>query len=224
MTISSVHQLLGMSDPTQDVSKGRGKSELGQEDFLALMVAQLENQDPTKPMDNNEFLSQMAQFSMVNGIEDLNGNFSNVSESILGAQGLQAASLLDRQAIIETDSASFNGVAPVEGVIDQPEPMGQIEMQIRDSQGALVRTMSLEPTAAREISFEWDGRDQSGRSVDAGNYYFAVAGAANGQLRSLPVAMANRIESVSLDQTTQRVTLNLANGRTATLDDVREYR
>jgi len=84
--------------------------------------------------------------------------------------------------------------------------------------------MSLEPTAAREISFEWDGRDQSGRSVDAGNYYFAVAGAANGQLRSLPVAMANRIESVSLDQTTQRVTLNLANGRTATLDDVREYR
>ena len=65
MTISSVHQLLGMSDPTQETFKGRGKSELGQEDFLALMVAQLENQDPTKPMDNNEFLSQMAQFSMV---------------------------------------------------------------------------------------------------------------------------------------------------------------
>ena len=69
MTISSVHQLLGMSDPTQETFKGRGKSELGQEDFLALMVAQLENQDPTKPMDNNEFLSQMAQFSMVKGIE-----------------------------------------------------------------------------------------------------------------------------------------------------------
>ena len=83
MTISSVHQLLGMGDPTQETFKGRGKSELGQEDFLALMVAQLENQDPTKPMDNNEFLSQMAQFSMVEGIENLNGSFSSVSESVL---------------------------------------------------------------------------------------------------------------------------------------------
>ena len=140
MTISSVHQLLGMSDPTQETFKGRGKSELGQEDFLALMVAQLENQDPTKPMDNNEFLSQMAQFSMVNGIEDLNGSFSSVSESVLGSQGLQAATLLDRQAIVETDSAGFDGVAPVQGLIDQPEPMSQLELQIRDAQGALVRS------------------------------------------------------------------------------------
>jgi hypothetical protein len=60
--------------------------------------------------------------------------------------------------------------------------------------------------------------------MDAGNYYFAVAGSANGRVQSMPVAMANRIDSVSLDPATQRVTLNLANGRTASLDDVREYR
>ena len=224
MTISSVHQLLGMSDPAQDTIKGRGKSELGQEDFLALMVAQLENQDPTKPMDNNEFLSQMAQFSMVNGIENLNGSFSSVSDSLMGAQGLQAATLLDRQAIIETDSASFDGVASVEGIIYQTDPMAQLELQVRDDQGALVQSMSLEPGSGNEVSFQWDGRDQSGRTVEAGNYYFAVAGSADGQARSMPVAMANRIESVSLDPATQQVTLNLANGRTATLDDVREYR
>ncbi len=224
MTISSVHQLLGMSDPTQETFKGRGKSELGQEDFLALMVAQLENQDPTKPMDNNEFLSQMAQFSMVNGIEDLNGSFGSVSDSILGAQGLQAATLLDKQAIVQTDSASFDGVAPVEGIIDQTQPMAQIEVQIRDASGALVRSMSVEPSAGREVSFEWDGRDSNGKAVEAGNYYFAAAGAANGQVGNLPMAMANRIESVSLDQTTQQVTLNLAKGRTASLGEVREYR
>ena len=150
MTISSVHQLLGMGDPTQETFKGRGKSELGQEDFLALMVAQLENQDPTKPMDNNEFLSQMAQFSMVNGIEDLNGSFSSVSESVLGSQGLQAATLLDRQAIVETDSAGFDGVAPVQGLIDQPEPMSQLELQIRDAQGALVRSCRSTPVVRKK--------------------------------------------------------------------------
>ena len=224
MTISSVHQLLGMGDPTQETFKGRGKSELGQADFLALMVAQLENQDPTKPMDNNEFLSQMAQFSMVNGIEDLNGSFSSVSESVLGSQGLQAATLLDRQAIVETDSADFDGVAPVQGLIDQAEPMSQLALQIRDAQGALVRSISIDPSNAKEVSFEWDGRDENGKAVKAGNYYLAAAGEANGQVRNLPVAMANRIESVSLDQATQKVTLNLANGRTASLDEVREYR
>ena len=60
---------------------------LGQADFLELMVAQLQNQDPSEPMDNNQFLSQMAQFSMVNGIDSLNTGFSNMSSSILGDQG-----------------------------------------------------------------------------------------------------------------------------------------
>jgi flagellar basal-body rod modification protein FlgD len=109
-------------------------------------------------------------------------------------------------------------------LIDQPEPMSQLALQIRDIQGSLVRSISIDPSSAKEVSFEWDGRDENGKAVEAGNYYFAAAGAANGQLRNLPVAMANRIESVSLDQTTQKVTLNLANGRTASLDEVREYR
>ena len=102
--------------------------------------------------------------------------------------------------------------------------MSQLELQIRDAQGSLVRSISIDPSRAQEVSFEWDGRDQNGKSVEAGNYFFAAAGEANGLVRNLPVAMANRIESVSLDQTTQKVTLNLANGRTASLDEVREYR
>ena len=191
MTISSVHQLLGMGDPTQETFKGRGKSELGQADFLALMVAQLENQDPTKPMDNNEFLSQMAQFSMVNGIEDLNGSFSSVSESVLGSQGLQAATLLDRQAIVETDSADFDGVAPVQGLIDQPEPMSQLALQIRDIQGSLVRSISIDPSSAKEVSFEWDGRDENGYYVTSGVYLIALYGS-NGKNTMEKITVINR--------------------------------
>ncbi len=82
------------------------------------MVAQLKNQDPTKPMDNSEFLSQMAQFSMVNGIEGLNTSFSSVSESILGAQGLQAATLLDRQALLIVLGVTFDGATSVGGFVD----------------------------------------------------------------------------------------------------------
>ena len=92
-----------------------------------------------------------------------------MSESVLGSQGLQAATLLDRQAIVETDSAGFDGVAPVQGLIDQPEPMSQLEIQIRDAQGALVR-QSIEPSLVLQDSFVrvgWTG-SESGRSVACG--------------------------------------------------------
>ena len=150
-TVSSLNEILGI--PTTGKTSARGNNELGQEDFLALMVAQLENQDPTKPMDNSEFLSQMAQFSMVNGIEGLNSSFSNVAESILGAQGLQAATLLDRQALIDTPWGHFDGVSNVAGFVDGVAGASQVEVQIRDGSGALVRSVAVNPNGLDRLEF-----------------------------------------------------------------------
>lgn len=222
-SVSNLNEILGIPT-TGEPKTARGNNELGQEDFLALMVAQLENQDPTKPMDNNEFLSQMAQFSMVNGIEGLNSNFSNVAESILGAQGLQAATLLDRQALIDTPWGYFDGVNSVGGFVDGVADAAQVEVQIRDGAGTLVRSVAVNPDGLDRLDFQWDGLDQDGRQVPPGNYQITAVGSLNGQVLSLPVATASRIESVSLDQTTQQVTLNLANGQTVSLGEVREYR
>ncbi|MEY4377647.1 MAG: hypothetical protein RJB26_2197, partial [Pseudomonadota bacterium] len=61
---------------------GVRKKELGQEEFLKLMVTQFKNQDPFKPLDNGEFLSQMAQFSQVTGLQDLNGKFDTLSSAL----------------------------------------------------------------------------------------------------------------------------------------------
>jgi len=221
-SVGSINEMLGI--PTTGEVKARGRNEMGQEDFLALMVAQLENQDPTKPMDNNEFLSQMAQFSMVNGIEGSNTSLSSVSEAILGAQGLQAATLLDRQAMIETPWGFFDGVEGVGGFISGVSRTSQVEVQIRDAQGSLVRSVAINPTGQDRLDFVWDGRDQSGQPVSAGNYHITAVGAVDGEVWSLPVATASRIDSVSLDPNSQQVTLNLANGQTVRLGEVREYR
>ena len=72
-------------------AKKKSSTELGQQDFLSLMTAQLKNQDPTKPLDNNEFMSQMAQFSTVSGISDLNKSFATFASSLYSNQSLQAA-------------------------------------------------------------------------------------------------------------------------------------
>jgi len=161
---------------------------------------------------------------MVNGIEGLNTSFSSVSEAILGAQGLQAATLLDRQAMIETPWGFFDGVEGVGGFISGVSRTSQVEVQIRDAQGSLVRSVAINPTGQDRLDFVWDGRDQSGQPVSAGNYHITAVGAVDGEVWSLPVATASRIDSVSLDPNSQQVTLNLANGQTVGLGEVREYR
>jgi len=75
VTATNAFDALGLGAAT--TAPGKSRSTLGQQDFLSLMTAQLKNQDPTKPMDNNEFMSQMAQFSTVSGINDLNKSFAS---------------------------------------------------------------------------------------------------------------------------------------------------
>jgi len=223
MAIDQVgNSLAGLGSSTS--SSGALPNQMGQSDFLKLMVAQLENQDPTKPLDNNEFLSQMAQFSMVNGIENLNGSFGAVAETMLGAQGLQAANLLNKEAVTSSNLGHFDGIEPVSGLIDLAVPSSALEIQIRDLNGALVHAFGIDGSRAGEVAFNWDGLDSQGRQVPKGNYVFVAAGVENGAVRSLPVSMGNAIESVSIDRNSMQVRLNLSNGQVAYLSDVREYR
>ena len=74
-------------------------SDLGLNDFLKLMVAQLNNQDPFEPMDNGEFLGQIAQFGSVTGLEELNQSFHSLAATITSDQGLQASALIGREVL-----------------------------------------------------------------------------------------------------------------------------
>ena len=197
---------------------------LGQADSLELMVAQLQNQDPSKPMDNNQFLSQMAQFSMVNGIDSLNTGFSNMSSSILGDQGLQAAGLLDRQALVETNLASFDGKKPVTGTIEAPANSSDIKVTVKDNSGSVVRVFAAQIGPSGQPTLEWDGRDQQGKSMDAGNYNMTATANVAGNQQGLSLAVSNTITSVSIDSTSRQIKLNLSNGNTVALSDVKEYR
>jgi flagellar basal-body rod modification protein FlgD len=197
---------------------------LGQADFLELMVAQLQNQDPSEPMDNNQFLSQMAQFSMVNGIDSLNTGFSNMSSSILGDQGLQAAGLLDRQALVETSLASFDGKKPITGTIEAPPNSSDIKVTVKDNSGSVVRVFAAQIGPSGQPTIEWDGRDQQGKSMAAGNYNMTATANVAGNQQGLPLAVSNTITSVSIDSTSRQIKLNLSNGNTVALSDVKEYR
>ena len=132
--------------------------------------------------------------------------------------------MLDRQVITGSNIGRYDGVQPLEGMGPNANYASNVEIQVRDSSGELVRSFMLDTSVPGNRDFSWDGLNQSGQPVAAGDYQVNAVGAVSGQVQSLQVGVANRIESISLNQQTQQITLNLANGQSAYLSDVAEYR
>jgi flagellar basal-body rod modification protein FlgD len=91
MLTSSPMDIFQAANPREASRSGsRNVEDMGSEDFMALMIAQMENQDPTQPMDQLAFMSQLAQFGTVSGVQELNQAFGDLSTNLTGAQAIQA--------------------------------------------------------------------------------------------------------------------------------------
>ncbi len=173
-------------------------AQLGQDDFLALMVAQFQNQDPFKPMENGDFLGQMAQFSTVTGLQELNDKFSGLASSIGGDQALQAASLIGRDILVEQDVLQLDGAnneAQLAFVTDGP---ANVVLDIQDASGQLVASLNAQAEGAGIHRLSWDGRDDDGDRLPAGAYQVVAREATAAGAQAIPVLLGGHIEAVSL--------------------------
>ncbi len=205
----------------QDSAKKRG--ELGQDDFMRLLVTQLENQDPTNPMDNFEFLSQVAQFGMVNGIQESQQSLNALLESFFSNRTLQATHLVGRKVIADTGIAQLTQGGQIEGAIDLPVAASTVEVQVSDASGQLVRTLQLGPMDAGRQAFSWDGLDQNGEAVPAGPYQVTGRAVIAGETQAVPAYAATTVQSVSVAAGGGDIVLNLDNGASISADSVREF-
>ncbi len=197
------------------------RKSLGQEDFLTLMMTQLRNQDPFKPMENGEFLGQMAQFSSVNGITELKNSFADLSEALMGNQTLEATNLIGKSVLTTGNEVRIQTGGNVSGAISLPASSGTTSVGIYDQQGRLVRKLDLGPHAAGTQRFEWDGRTQSGGVAPAGTYLFAAEmQEVNGTTVQAETLIASKI--VSVDLTGGKLRVNTDDGRALALTAVRQ--
>src|ERR1700677_3394409 len=136
---------------------------LGGTDFLTLMLAQLQNQDPTSPVDSNEFLSQLASLSEVQGINQLNTSFASLSNSLVGSQALQASSLLGHQVLAASSTGTLaTAGAPLTGAVSVPQTSSQVTLNISNSAGVLVDSINLGAQSAGLANFSWNGQTSNG--------------------------------------------------------------
>jgi flagellar basal-body rod modification protein FlgD len=178
---------------------GTSSEEVGAENdatedrFLALLVAQMRNQDPMNPLENAEVTTQLAQINTVRGIEGLGSTMEQLLGKFDNTNPVDSAAMIGRQVLLpgntltvtEGDDQQLVGGAYV------PVSTSGVTAQIVGENGEVVRRIDLGPKAAGVATFNWDGNDDHGDAVDAGSYRLQLMGtSANGIVDLEPLAGA----------------------------------
>ena len=202
----------------------KDKESLGQTEFLKLMVTQLKNQDPFEPMENGDFISQMAQFSSVTGLAELQQSFESLANSLQSNQALQASSLVGRTVLVPSAVGSLPNGGSLSGSVDLPASGNSTAVNIFDGSGQLMRRLELGFQSAGDVYFNWDGLTDSGTPAPTGRYYMSADAVINGETVALQTLVSASVESVTLGQGGQGLTLNLTDGNIVDFASVKEIR
>ena len=187
-----------------------------QDQFLTLLVAQLQNQDPTNPMDNAQMTSQMAQISTVSGIEKLNDTVQSVTSQFASMQMLQGATMIGHTVLSEGNAMNLTDKGQGSAAFDLEGSAANVTVTITTASGELVDTMELGSAAAGRNYFTWDGSNYNG---DTSNLRFKVS-ASNGDAAVKATTLSpNAVVATSIANGS--LMLELANGQSINYNSVK---
>ncbi|MEO4048337.1 flagellar hook assembly protein FlgD [Pseudomonas sp. CAU 1711] len=207
MSVSGVSSVLEQYQIKQDT---RQSKDLGKNEFLELLVAQLNNQNPLEPQENGEFIAQLAQFSQVEGIEKLNSSMASLLSGYQSSQALQASSLVGRKVIVPTEKAVVDTSETFKGSLVLPVTSSNVYVNVYDNAGKVVNRVNLGQQAAGNVSFMWDGKDSSGNLLPPGTYKFEAQATYADGTKGLYTLLPANVDSVVLGQNGGEMKLNLA--------------
>ena len=210
MSISNLGATNSVLEQYQVKPEAGSSKELGKNEFLNLLVAQLNNQDPLSPQSNGEFVAQLAQFSQVEGIDKLNTSMESMLSGYQSSQALQASSLVGRKVIVPTDKAVVDTSETFKASLSLPVSSSNVYVNVYDSAGATVNRINLGQQAAGSVSFMWDGKDASGQLMPPGTYKFEAQASYGTETKGLYTSLPANVDSVSLGQNGGELMLNLA--------------
>lgn len=191
-------------------SETKKTSQLGKDEFLKLMVAQMNNQNPLEPQGNGEFIAQLAQFSTVEGITNLNTSVSSILSGSQSSQALQASTLVGRKVIVDTDKVKVDTSADFKGALNLTASSPNVWVNVYNDAGNQVNRLNLGQQSSGLVNFSWDGTDANGKKLDAGTYRFEAQANVNDTTTAMKTSLPANVDSVTLGQNGGEMTLNLA--------------
>jgi flagellar basal-body rod modification protein FlgD len=178
-------------------------------DFLTLMTAQLQNQDPLNPTDSNQFLSQLSQLSTVEGITQLNTSMNTLSNSVLSSQALTASSLVGTNVLAPANATTYTSGTTLAGAVQVPAGATAVNLNITNSGGAVVGQIAIPATAGVQ-NFSWNGTSSEGAALPSGAYSISATATVSGQAapQTATVYLNGTVSSVTLGTSGDTPTLN----------------
>jgi flagellar basal-body rod modification protein FlgD len=176
------------NDPYGAAAATTTPQSLGQAEFLKLMTTQLTTQDPFNPVDNTQMVAQMAQFSQVAGIAEMNRSLQTIAASLGGNRLSDAASWIGHSMLVEGDVATPLRDGSYAGEFTLEEDADQVTVSFLDADGAVVHSESLGPVDAGSAAFAWDGKNEAGEYVASQPLRMVVTATRAGNSLNAPTA------------------------------------
>lgn len=211
MEVNSYSSIPGLRTAAEVASaESKDRKSLGQDEFLELMTTQLNNQDPMEPMDNGEFLAQIAQFGTVNGINELLASFDDFASSIQSSQALQASNLIGRRVLVDHDEGYLSSIGTLQGAAELGNT-ADVAVNVYDLSGQIVNRIELGQQSPGLVQFTWDGTTFGGQRAAAGRYRIDVEAIRSGNTESLEPMVSSNVISLTLGGVGREMQVELEN-------------
>jgi flagellar basal-body rod modification protein FlgD len=198
-----------------------GSNELGKNQFMELMIAQMENQNPLEPQDNGEFISQLAEFSSLEEMQGLTQTVESFATQYQSTQALQASAMVGRTVLVPATESPLSPDGTISGIVELPESTGALKVSIFNGSGELVNTFNMGQQVAGSVPFVWDGTNSDGEYMPYDEYAFKVEANQGGEVKQIDTLLSASVNSVSIGQA-GGITLNLSGMGSIPLENVRE--
>ena len=194
MQVNTVSGIVGQqADPS-------AKQAMGKDEFLKLLIAQLKNQDPLSPMDNTEFTAQMAQFSSLEQLFQVNDNLQNLAALSASVSNTQALALIGKEVTAEGDSVYAEGGQATTISFNLGESAASVRIHLIDSDGEVVRTIYRGSMSEGRHEVTWDGMSEGGGTAADGLYGYVVdAVNSAGEQVDTDTYMSGIVTAISMD-------------------------
>jgi flagellar basal-body rod modification protein FlgD len=215
-------------DPTTankpaETSPAGGTAAEQTQDFLKLLIAQIQNQDPMAPMDASTMTAQMSQLNMVSSMADMNTSMTAMLSQMQSVNFMNQAALIGHSPAVAGNGIAFDGENQVMLGANAENPLKSVVATITDASGNAVNSVNLGNINAGMSNFIWNGQNADGATVPAGMYYLSLSGTNAADASENPTAyVASAVASVTKGANGDAI-LNLLDGRTINASEVQQW-
>ena len=217
---SSLLQNVSRYEDVKDAAK-KTNEDMGKQEFLTLFTAQLQNQNPLEPVKNEAFVAQLAQFSQLEALTNMQGSLDSFVKSMSGERMLGSAALIGKKVSVTDTPTQLTSGGAIEGSIDLPMGASEVQLSVHDSQGRLVQELVAGPQLPGTAPVAWNGKDAADNPAPSGLYRLSAFALINGKSVPVPVSTLSTVRAISSNPADGSVSVEVDGGKTMLLTDVK---